>query len=68
TSGDISVMLISFEAAQQSQDILLRGWEVQTTGNPMAHAILRGYVDSIGNSLPNYPYEHLQRLYEAYGK
>ncbi len=68
TSGDISVMLNSIEAAQHSQNFLFRGWEVRTTGNPMAHAILRGYVDSFGNSLPNYHYEHLQRLYEAYGK
>lgn len=68
TSGDIAVMLNSIEAAQHSQDFLFRGWEVRTTGNPMAHAILRGYVDSFGNSLPNYHYENLQRLYEAYGK
>ena len=68
TSGDILVMLNSIEAAQHSQNFLFRGWEVRTTGNPMAHAILRGYVDSFGNSLPNYHYENLQRLYEAYGK
>ena len=68
TSGDISVMLNSIEAAQHSQNFLFRGWEVRTTGNPMAHAILRGYVDSFGNSLPNYHYENLKRLYEAYGK
>lgn len=68
TSGDISVMLNSIEAAQHSQNFFFRGWEVRTTGNPMAHAILRGYVDSFGNSLPNYHYENLQRLYEAYGK
>ena len=68
TSGDISVMLNSIEAAQHSQDFLFRGWEVRTTGNSMAHAILRGYVDSFGNSLPNYHYENLQRLDEAYGK
>lgn len=68
TSGDISVMLNSIEAAQHSQNFLFRGWEVRTAGNPMAHAILRGYVDSFGNSLPNYHYENLQRLYEAYGK
>ena len=68
TSGDISVMLNSIEAAQHSQDFLFRGWEVRTTGNPMAPAILRGYVDSFGNRLPNYHYDNLQRLYEAYGK
>ena len=68
TSGDISVMLNSIEAAQHSQEFLFRGWEVRTTGNPLAHAILRGYVDSFGNSLPNYHYENLRSLYEAYHK
>ena len=68
TSGDISVMLNSIEAAQHTQDFIFRSWEVRTKGNPLAHAILRGYVDSFGNSMPNYHYENLQRLYEAYGK
>ena len=67
-SGDISVMLNSIEAAQHSQEFLFRGWEVRTTGNPLAHAILRGYVDSFGNSMPNYHYENLRSLYEAYHK
>jgi 3-deoxy-7-phosphoheptulonate synthase len=68
TSGDISVMLNSIAAAQHTQEFLFRGWEVRTTGNPLAHAILRGYVDSFGNSLPNYHYENLRNLVEAYGE
>ena len=62
TSGDISVMLNSIEAAQHTQDFLFRGWEVRTKGNPLAHAILRGYVDSFGNSMPNYHYENLEQI------
>ncbi|WP_337470578.1 3-deoxy-7-phosphoheptulonate synthase, partial [Acidaminococcus fermentans] len=57
TSGDISVMLNSIAAAQHEQQFLFRGWEVRTKGNPLAHAILRGYVDKFGKSLPNYHYE-----------
>lgn len=68
TSGDVSVMLNSIEAAQHSQDFLFRGWEVRTKGNPLAHAIMRGYVDNFGNSRPNYHYEDLMRLFEAYAK
>lgn len=68
TSGDISVMLNSIAAAQHTQEFLFRGWEVRTTGNPLTHAILRGYVDSFGNSLPNYHYENLRSLVEAYGE
>ncbi len=66
TSGDITVMMNSITAAQHSHAFLYRGWEVQSAGNPYAHAILRGYVDERGNSYPNYHYEDLLRLYENY--
>ena len=66
TSGDLSVLLNSIAAAQHEQRFIFRGWEVETTGNPFAHAILRGYVDKFGNSSPNYHYEHLQRLTASY--
>ena len=42
TSGDISVMLNSIKAAQSEHMFIYRGWEVETHGNPLAHAILRG--------------------------
>lgn len=67
TSGDISVMINSITAAQHPHRFIYRGWEVQSTGNTYAHAILRGYVDDRGNSFPNYHYEDLQRLAEVYG-
>ena len=66
TGGDISVMLNSITAAQHSHTFLHRGWEVVSEGNPLAHAILRGYVNKHGQSLPNYHYEDLIHLYEAY--
>lgn len=66
TGGDISVMMNSITAAQSPSKFLYRGWEVQTTGNPLAHAILRGYVDKFGRSMPNYHYEDLRGLYEMY--
>ena len=68
TGGDIAVMMNSIIAAQSPQRFLYRGWEVQTTGNPMAHAILRGYVDKFGRSMPNYHYEDLRHLHEAYAE
>lgn len=68
TGGDISVMLNSITAAQHSHTFLYRGWEVVSEGNPYAHAILRGYVNQNGQSMPNYHYEDLERLYEEYGK
>ena len=66
TSGDISVMLNSIMAAQHQHTFIYRGWEVETTGNAMAHAILRGYVNRHGEAIPNYHYEDLEHLYNAY--
>ena len=66
TSGDMSVMMNSIIAAQNPQKFLYRGWEVKTSGNPLAHAIMRGYVNQFGQSIPNYHYEDLRRLIDSY--
>lgn len=66
TSGDYTVMLNSITAAQHPHDFIYRGWEVSTTGNELAHAILRGSVNKHGQAIPNYHYEDLIRLYEFY--
>lgn len=68
TSGDISVMMNSITAAQAKQKFLYRGWEVTTEGNPLAHAILRGYVDAYGRSHSNYHYEDLRALIDSYAE
>lgn len=68
TSGDLSVMLNSVYAAQHPHPFIYRGWEVNTTGNPLAHTILRGAVNKHGNSLPNYHYEDLNLLLEKYNE
>ena len=64
TSGDLTVMLNSVTAARHPHTFLYRGCEVKTTGNPLAHAILRGSVDAYGRTHPNYHYEDLTRLYD----
>ena len=66
TGGDISVMMNSITAAQHSHTFIYRGWEVTSDGNPYAHAILRGYVNKHGQSLPNYHYEDLINLCDEY--
>ncbi|MEE1043538.1 MAG: 3-deoxy-7-phosphoheptulonate synthase [Clostridia bacterium] len=68
TSGDITVMMNSIKAAQQGHTFIYRGWEVRSEGNPYAHAVLRGYVDKRGVAHPNYHYEDLLNLYEAYSE
>ncbi len=66
TSGDISVMLNSVIAAQAGHSFIYRGWEVRTTGNPLAHTILRGAVNKHGEAIPNYHYEDIRLLLEKY--
>lgn len=68
TSGDYSVMMNAVKAAQSSHTFIYRGWEVLTKGNEYAHTILRGYVNELGQAYPNYHYEDLIRLCEAYNK
>lgn len=66
TGGDLSVMMNSITAAYHAHNFIYRGWEVNTSGNLLSHAILRGYVNKNGQSLPNYHYEDLAYLAEIY--
>ena len=68
TSGDLSVMLNSVTAAQHPHRFIYRGNDVETSGNELAHTILRGGVDKYGKNIPNYHYEDLARLAEMYEK
>ena len=70
TSGNLSVMLNAISAAQQSHEFIYRGWEGHSAGNPLAHAILRGYQNKHGEMHPNFHYEDLvltARLYDEAG-
>ena len=66
TEGDLSVMMNSITAAQSGHTFIYRGWEVESRGNPLAHCILRGYVDRYGKSHPNYHFEDLIELCRRY--
>ncbi len=68
TSGDLSIMMNSIKAAQSSHTFIYRGWEVKSDGNPLTHAILRGYTDFAGKNISNYHYENLLEVCEMYGK
>lgn len=68
TSGDLSVMMNSIRAAQHPHTFVYSGWEVNSTGNPLAHAILRGSVDKNGQTIPNYHYEDLRKLADLYAQ
>ena len=66
TAGSTTVMMNSIYAAQAKQSFIFRNWEVSTEGNPLAHAVLRGYIGLDGRNYPNYHYEHLERLAQRY--
>ena len=66
TSGDYSVMLNSVYAAQHPHHFVFRGYEVDTSGNPLTHVVLRGAVNKRGVCIPNYHYEDLERLIQMY--
>lgn len=68
TSGDVSVMLNSVRAAQSPHIFAYAGWEVATTGNPLAHCILRGAVSPFGRSLPNHHFEDIVALKKLYAE
>ncbi len=68
TGGDLGVMMNSITAGQHSHDFIYRGWEVKSHGNDMTHAILRGYVDELGVSYPNYHYEDLLKVNQLYAE
>ncbi|MGE9833872.1 3-deoxy-7-phosphoheptulonate synthase [Streptococcus orisratti] len=68
TSGNLNIMFNGIYAAQSSQNFLFNGEEVETSGNPLAHAILRGAVNEYGNNIPNYYYDNLLDSIEQYEK
>ncbi|MCL2014300.1 MAG: 3-deoxy-7-phosphoheptulonate synthase [Oscillospiraceae bacterium] len=68
TSGDITVMFNSITAAQSPHNFMYKGYEAKTSGNPLAHAILRGSVNKQGEHIQNYHYEDLMGTLEMYNK
>jgi 3-deoxy-7-phosphoheptulonate synthase len=64
--GDLTVAFNAIRAAQLQHEFSYHGWDVQTSGNPLAHLVLRGATDHAGRSLPNYYFEHLMTAVEMY--
>ena len=66
TGGDLTVMINAIHAAQHKHSFLYRGWAVHSYGNPYAHAVLRGFTNNRGRSVPNYHYEDVMNVIELY--
>ena len=65
-SGNLSVLFHSIFAAQNPQTFKYRNHQVRSSGNPYAHAILRGGVDGNGMDVPNFHYEALAKIENLY--
>lgn len=68
TGGDLTIMMNAVMAAQHPHTFIYRGWEVESTGNPYAHAILRGGMNARGETIANYHYEDLMKVFESYNE
>ena len=68
TSGNLNIMFNGIYAAQNKQSFLFNGEEVETSGNPTAHVILRGGVNEYGKNIPNYYYDNVLDTIEQYEK
>ena len=66
TSGNLTVMFNAIYAAQNQQNFIYRDAEVDTDGNPLAHAILRGASTEQGVNEPNYYYDILIKTIKQY--
>ncbi len=66
-SGSVPVLINSVYAAQSGGQVFkYQGWQVRASGNPLAHAVLRGAVDGYGNDIPNFHYETVMKVIEGY--
>lgn len=61
TSGSISIAMNSLKAAQSPHVFGIHRQQVQTSGNPYAHLILRG-----GSKKPNYSFEKLEKVADKF--
>ena len=68
TSGNLNVMFNGIYAAQNKQNFLFNGEEVETSGNPLAHVILRGSTNEYGKNVPNFYYDDVLETIEHYEK
>ncbi|NJW38014.1 3-deoxy-7-phosphoheptulonate synthase [Streptococcus suis] len=66
TSGNLTVMFNAIYAAQNKQNFIYRDAEVDTDGNPLAHAILRGASTEQSINEPNYYYDILLKTIKRY--
>ncbi len=65
-SGNLLATVNAVFSAQTSQIFKLGNYQVRSSGNPYAHAILRGGVDKNGADNPNYDEKSVEKTGELY--
>lgn len=66
TSGNLNIMFNAIYAAQNQQNFIYHDAEVDTDGNPLAHAMLRGATNEHGENEPNFYYDILIKAIKKY--
>ena len=67
-NGSMQVLINSIYATQIPNEFKYHNYQVQTEGNPFAHAILRGAIDANGINISNYHYEDVVKFSNLYEK
>ena len=67
-AGISAIRNMHLRVLAETGHFIYRGFDVATSGNELAHTILRGGVNKFGQTQPNYHYEELVRLAELYNQ
>lgn len=65
-SGHLMGMLNSISVAQLPNELIYNGYQVKTSGNPYAHAVLRGRIDTEGALHSNYSLNDIVNIGKMY--
>jgi len=68
TNGNLNIMMNAICSANKPHTFIYRGWQVESTGNPLSHGILRGAVTKNGEFSPNYSYDNLKETFTLYSE
>ena len=66
TGGNLNIMFNALYASQQSQNFIFADYAVESSGNPLSHAVMRGATNKFGKNIPNYYYENILDAIELY--
>ena len=66
--GSMQVLINSIYSTQIPNEFQYNSEQVRTSGNPLSHAVLRGFVDDNGLNNPNYHYEDVVKFSAMYEK